>query len=271
MRLTAALKGKENQVSSLPKDNLAYPVLISLDTGVSGTGCYIRRPDGMYFATAKHVLVDNANNLRGKTASLVSYTPDLKEDDFTEITLDLTSIENASLIKYHPTQDVCLVRLTNPDTCMDPPSIGVTLNKTSSFGLISNDINKSIKLLKDVQISNDVYIFGYPSSIGIKSTPQFNTKMPLLRKGIVAGTNNSKKTIIIDCPVYPGNSGGPVIEVEKIQGAINYKLIGLVIEFVPVQESWKNLLFGTINTQITNSGYSIVVPVDFIHEVLNTF
>ena len=67
------------------------------------------------------------------------------------------------------------------------------------------------------------------------------------------------KTIILDCPAYPGNSGGLVIEIERI-GVANYNLspIGIVSEYVPF---YKKV------TQ--NSGYSIVVPMDAVNELIS--
>jgi hypothetical protein len=74
----------------------------------------------------------------------------------------------------------------------------------------------------------------------------------------VAGKNQITRTIIIDCPVYPGNSGGPVIEVES-QGPISvYKAIGVVTQFVP----------GTVWGNTVNSGYAVVVPMDRVLETV---
>ena len=256
---------------SLPQDNLAYPILITLDSGGQGTGCIINCQEGNYLATAKHVIADNQNALKGAVATLKSYTPDLIETDFTQLTLNLDVISTNSKIKFHPVHDVCLIQLMDNNESGMNPSIGVTVDQISSFGVCGINIDKTVKLFSEVLISNDVFIFGYPSSIGLKSSPQFNSDMPLLRKGIVAGKNSSNSTIILDCPVYPGNSGGPVIEVEVTPGGINFKLLGLVVQFVPVVEQWKSLLYNTVNSQLTNSGYSIVVPVDFVKEVINQF
>jgi len=257
---------------ALPQNNLSYPVLIELNTGSIGTGCILNCTEGNYLATAKHVFFDEKNNIKGTIASLRSYAPDLIDTDYTKFTLDLNIISQNSNIKYHAIQDVCLIRLTVIDDSKNVTHTpGTVVNKISSKGLCGININSSIKLFNDVLISNDIFIFGYPASIGLRHSPQFNTSMPLLRKGIVAGKNNTNLTIIIDCPVYQGNSGGPVIEVEKILGGISYKLIGLIAEFVPAEEHWKNLSFGIINTQWSNSGYSIVVPVNFVNELLNQF
>ena len=75
-----------------------------------------------------------------------------------------------------------------------------------------------------------------------------------------------KKTIIIDCPVYPGNSGGPVLEIDRENFmTTRFRIIGIVSEFVP----WVSLSPGDKNPEISNSGYSIVTPLDAIRELLS--
>jgi hypothetical protein len=43
---------------ALPDDNLGYPVLISFDGGVFGSGFYLDTSSALYLVTAKHVLFD---------------------------------------------------------------------------------------------------------------------------------------------------------------------------------------------------------------------
>lgn len=43
---------------AIPDDNLAYPVLISLGNGTSGSGFYLNSSDAVYLVTAKHVLFE---------------------------------------------------------------------------------------------------------------------------------------------------------------------------------------------------------------------
>lgn len=253
---------------ALPQDNLAYPVLITLNTGSMGTGCILNSDNGNYLVTAKHVLFNDQNNLNGATATLKSYTPDLIDTDYTKFTVDLNQVLHDSNLVLHATHDVCLIRLTTIENTTTTHVTGVEINNTSSRGVCGVRMNHTTKVFSDVLISNDVFIFGYPASIGLRNSPQFNSEMPLLRKGIVAGKNNSNSTIILDCPVYQGNSGGPVIEVEHMGNSISYKLIGIVAQFVPVEEKWQNLSFGIVNTQWSNSGYSIVIPVDFINDLM---
>jgi hypothetical protein len=107
----------------------------------------------------------------------------------------------------------------------------------------------------------------YPSSIGLANIPQVDYKRPLLRKGIVAGKNSKLRTLITDCEIFPGNSGGPVIEVERYFAQSNFRVIGLIIQFVPFDNA---RIPGLTRTTLLNSGYSVVTPMDFVIELIKT-
>lgn len=144
------------------------------------------------------------------------------------------------------------------------PGITMKLNSppTPIVGANLTDIVK----YENVGVSNNVFMVGYPMSLSQNDDNIERTK-PLLRRGIVAGKNSIKHIIIIDSPAYPGNSGGPVYEEDVEIGRI--KLMGVVTEFVPLIEKLKSNLFGYENTNVTNSGYAIVVPFDDILEIIN--
>jgi hypothetical protein len=125
-----------------------------------------------------------------------------------------------------------------------------------------------VKKLDKVLISNAVYVFGFPTSIGIQSIPQIEYDRPLIRKGVVAGINEANKTIILDCLIFQGNSGGPVIQAEREAFATKFYVVGVVSQFVPVTETWINSTLSYSNTQVYNSGYSVAVPMDAVLEIL---
>jgi len=126
-----------------------------------------------------------------------------------------------------------------------------------------------LKMFDDVLTGNDVYLFGYPVSVGIKQMPQIEHNRPLLRKGVVAGKNRKNETLILDCPTYYGNSGGPVAQAEPLgSGNTEFRIIGIVREFVPFQETWVNATHKLSHWEISNSGYSVVVPADRIVDLV---
>jgi hypothetical protein len=120
-------------------------------------------------------------------------------------------------------------------------------------------------MFDQVLSGNDVMLFGYPSSLALQALQQLDPTRPLLRKGIIAGVNPEKKSIILDCPVYFGNSGGPVLEMDRDGFQIQLRIIGVVNQFVPfIQQAGSQ----TFEMQFaSNSGYSIITPMDFVLEL----
>jgi hypothetical protein len=47
-----------------------------------------------------------------------------------------------------------------------------------------------------------------------------------------------------------------------------YRVIGVLTEFVPFEETWINVNFRYANRAVSNSGYSVVVPMDFVLETV---
>lgn len=265
---------------SIPSNNLSYPVLIAfLDSGSSGTAFYIRNDKHLYLVTAKHVLFKNSQcELRGKTAICLSYPEDINEVDPIKISVDVNSLNSQGLIKYHQIHDVVIVQIGNIEKKSGElfsvnfnKGVGRLIAKNDTSNIVSADVNGT-KAFADVLISNDIFIFGYPTSIGIPDEPQYEIFRPLLRKGIIAGKNLKSETIIIDCPVYYGNSGGPVIEVDNVSLIEKkYLLIGVVSQFIPYTETWENKTNKTTRLDVANSGYSVVTPIDKVLELITQF
>jgi hypothetical protein len=144
----------------------------------------------------------------------------------------------------------------------------VTTLERASSGLLAISVS-SVHRFAEVLVGNDVYIFGYPESIGVSGIPQIDYERPLLRKGIVAGLNSKSRAIILDCAVYGGNSGGPVLQVEELDPVHRqFRLIGIVRQFVPYEENWLNLSQNYVNVTRSNSGYSVAEPVDSLLELI---
>jgi len=142
---------------------------------------------------------------------------------------------------------------------------GVTVESMAKDGILGVDIG-SIKPFNRVLVGNDVVLFGYPTSLGLKQTPQLDPRRPLLRKGIVAGTDPSNESIVLDCPVYFGNSGGPVLELDRVGFMTHLVIIGVVSQYVPFVEVGGS---NTVAMQVmANSGYSIATPMDFVLELI---
>jgi len=62
---------------AIPEDNLAYPVLISLNGADIGSGFYLLGNNSLYLVTAKHVLFDpETKKLRQGLITALSYSKD---------------------------------------------------------------------------------------------------------------------------------------------------------------------------------------------------
>jgi len=261
----------------LPEDNLSYPVLILLDGGGSGSGFYLDTDEDLYLITAKHVLFKNSLDgatkmiLRTKVVKLISYLRDQKIKTAVNLVLNLELLD----IIEHPTTDVAVIKIGNliqkeGDGIKIKWLDGVTINGPAGSPIVGVPLSHC-KKYEDVLVSNEVFVFGYPNSLGNIKDKQIDYARPLLRKGIVAGKNDINKTIIIDCPVHFGNSGGLAMEAEDIDyKRRKYYAIGIVAEFVPFIEELKSKQYGTVNTNIENSGYGIVMPMDNIFDILDT-
>jgi hypothetical protein len=184
--------------------------------------------------------------------------------------LDLAHLMSAGEIRCSTNRDIALVRIeecnpTNLTVSHFLPGVMCTSTNTG-LGLFPSNFACA---LKDVDVGADVYMFGYPMSLTAPIRAAFDPAQPLLRKGIVAGVNLASRTIIVDCPAYPGNSGGPVIQVEHPSvGDTSYQIIGIATRLVPFQEEWENKTLRYSHVIVSNSGYTIVEPIDAALELV---
>ena len=142
---------------------------------------------------------------------------------------------------------------------------GVTVKEQAKGGVLSVALD-NVKPFDQVLTGNDVIVFGYPISLGLQQLPKLDVHRPLLRKGIVAGTNPEKRSIILDCPSYFGNSGGPVVGLDKDVFKTDFKIIGVISQYVPFVDTGVSKTF--LMQMASNSGYSIATPMDFVLELV---
>lgn len=281
---------------ALPDDNLAYPVLITLGNGSSGSGFFLNTKDAVYLVTAKHVLFDPTTHAPiDPRVSLLSYAKDPTDQTANRLYFNLVSLEQSGSVRIHPTQDVVVIKLfevfvppasstppipqpkanpspqpsTTNSSIPDRPIIpvpGVQINSASKTGFLGVDADQAVKTFDQVLTGNPIIVFGYPSSLALQQLQQLDPNRPLLRKGIVAGVNPSKKAIILDCPVYFGNSGGPVVEVDTDGPLNHFQIIGIVDQYVPFIQTGGSQTFAM--QFASNSGYSIAIPMDFVLELV---
>lgn len=251
---------------AIPQDNLSYPVQISLESGNEGSGFYLNERTATFLVTAGHVLFDG-NTLRAPRASLLSYSREGWATGKTRLLVDLARLNAEGRIQRSKTHDVAIVKITkwitpgSGELYRGQLADGVQMVETTATGIVGVDV-ANLKPFAEVLVGNPIYIFGYPTSLGIPANPQIERDKPLLRAGVVAGTNGPKKTLILDCPAYGGNSGGPVFEVDTLPlGGASFHLVGVIVEFVPFDPTRSG------KPPWQNSGYSIAAPTDEIRRL----
>lgn len=255
---------------AIPDTDLTLPILIHSPGGLYASGFYFQDTSFVNLVTARHVLFrDSTSVLNSATLSLISDPADPAEHGKNILELHIDSLLGAGLISDHPNHDVALIR------------IGITINSRSKgLGLrflrsVSTKQKTRSGILTiherdtvpydSVLISNELYIMGYPRAIGVRDFPQVDYSSPLLRRGIIAGKNDQRRVLILDCPIHGGNSGGPVIQVTHQQsGLVTCDVVGVLTEYVP----WLNPTLGAKDTTISNSSYSVAEPIDSILELI---
>jgi len=260
---------------ALPEDNLYYPVIIQISNGETrigiGSGFFLNTDKFSYFVTAKHILYTKQGALNGNLAVLRTYTSDSSADQFM---INLQQSEKNHLIILHPTEDLALIKLGWLTKDGDQTRIryyqDVGISGNSNRAIIAVEA-QHLKRLEDVHVGNDVFIFGYPASLQNPALGIDFTK-PILRKGVVAGKDAKSNKIILDAPVYFGNSGGLVIEAGyNVANPLQreFRPIGIVLEMVPFLNEFKNQEYGYSNYEVENSGYSIALSMDALIDLVN--
>jgi len=241
--------------------NLDYPVHIEVGK-TFGSGFYLNTPGHTWLITAKHVLFKVNGDLINASAKLTSFTQ--KFANRLTADLDLVDLQAAGHLVSHALADVAAVKLGDKADGRLTTHPGVTVQAAPGIGMTGLGYD-NVTSIDHVGIANDVYLFGYPLTIGVG---QIEPLKPLLRKGCIAGVNSLNRTIIVDAPVYQGNSGGLVVEVASNPFLVTVRGIGVVSQFCPFVEQMQSLQFGTVNTSIENSGYAVIEPIDKVFDMI---
>jgi len=124
----------------------------------------------------------------------------------------------------------------------------------------------------NVQATASIDILGFP--MGLRSEEH---QVPIVRRGTVARSDPGN--LVLDCFVFPGNSGGPVVYVPvlKFGGGLissplvnSEKLVGIVISEITYNEDAYSLQ--TMHRRVSfeeNSGLCNAVPVDRLLELMD--
>jgi hypothetical protein len=239
--------------------NLSYATLLSLDYGKSsGSGFLLTYLKSTFLVTARHVLIDDQQKLRGDRVLVSSQQSKSKEEEAAIFEIDL----KVAKVFYNNIDDIAVIPLGGI-LIEQNNYVTVVQNVNSEYITIPEDKTRT---LDEIGISNEVFLIGFPTSLIFQSHKLFDVRKPLLRKGIIAGLNNADCTFIIDCSAYFGNSGGPIVEVCE-DGVL--RIIGVVSKYIPFVVEWRNNRETSIShAEYLNSGYSVCVPMDAIYNLI---
>jgi len=272
--LAAMVVGASRAVASAPPLPTLYTrYSISIKAGPSeGSGFFLQASNSVYLVTARHVLFNDKQSPTNwpMWSGNAECTSHLDETDQTVALLDMIALSALGEVRYSTNHDVAMVRL---EDCNPANHSIVRVCKGVRFRtaqrLVSPIPSTLAKKFDDIPVGMDMFLFGFPSSLGLAEMPQLDPSLPLMRRGIVAGKNLKRRTLVLDCPSFQGNSGGPIIGKEnKSLTTTSFPLLGVLIEWVPFSESWQNNRFGYRNQTLSNSGYSIAEPMDVVLDMV---
>jgi len=264
----------------LADELLRMPVLITLNNGSTGSGIFMQDSSNIFLITARHVLFDEGTNrFIPESLKLKYYPKNITDGDTSIISIDFRKMKD-SLVRFDKQHDIAIIKIAHIEKNIGDTAFNVTLipylKTIYNVTTLNQYPSKMTKKYSQIKIGTDIYLFGYPSSLGTKwvypqSIDIFDYDRPLLRSGIIAGKNDKLKTIIIDAPSYWGNSGGPVFikQTEFLQ--VSYHLVGIVSGFIPFYDYIHSDKSGTYNLQVSNSGYSIIIPIEFAINLMKDF
>lgn len=255
---------------SIPEKTVNGSALIQIGSS-SGSGYFLQDTSELYLVSARHVLMDKIINsstkkiefkLKSPVAEVRWYAREVDVSTPNIMIIDLNSLLSSGNAKYGETEedDYFIVRIASIEQKEDYLSVNYSsfINRPGPSSRIEGFPLNRVCDFKDITLGDEVFMVGYPKSLGLKEIPQYDFNRPLLRKGIVAGKDGNLKNVIIDCPSYGGNSGGAIFEVLGRE----LRLIGVVSAFIPLEEVWVNPNYGIKNIELSNSGYSVVIPIE---------
>lgn len=170
---------------SILEDNLAYPILLKLDKNKFGSGFLLNADKKLFLITAKHVLFDRNGKLKGTVLELTCQSKSLANNDIHNISIELEVVD----ILKHETSDVSAIELETLEEGAKKGDyfanfhFGIDVPR-KGMDLVHVNAQNSTKLLKDVLISNDVFLCGYPTSLGLRKSPQFDYNSHCCEKGL---------------------------------------------------------------------------------------
>ncbi len=265
-------------MSLIPLNYLDSVVAIGKDDGKSGihwmgTGFLFgyQLPDQEYEKDVYSIyLVSNKHVLYNQSSVYLRFNPKGVKPALNH-KLDIV-IDDKSLYKQHPNKEVDVAIVNIPQSYMDD----LIKNDVEPHFFTYDTQSYQINDLKTEEVTegDGVFALGFPMG-NVGNTRQY----VILRGGVIARIHDMlegySSDFIIDAPVFPGNSGGPVIIKPELTHMSNTKphkssrLIGLVKSYIPYNDIAISPQTGRPRVVFEeNTGLTNVEPVDHIIETI---
>lgn len=215
-------------------------------------------------------LVTNRHVLEGQKAVYLRFNP-REAVPAHEYTLQFAGVESPTVYATHPDPTIDLAVVKINANILDKDSI--------QFSVFKSDQHVADgKSLEDLGFTEGDfgYILGFP--MGLVGEER---SFVIVRQGAIARIRDyltgASKEILMDCMIFPGNSGGPVVtkpEAMSIQGTKSQSaayLIGVVAGYIPYRDV--AISQQTKRPRVVfedNSGLSAIVPVQYLIDLIQS-
>ena len=238
-----------------------------------GTGTLVGRFYKKSSLNAKHYhifIVTNRHVMENNRSLVIRFNP-LNSRPAKDYDIPVIDESGKSIWKSHPNPEIDLAAI-----CLDADFLH---EEAVSYEYFHSDLHllPLSQMAKQGMSEGDfIYVLGFP--MGIMAP---NRQYVISRTGIIArlrdtieGINND---FMIDSMIFPGNSGGPVInkpEIISIEGTNSVPspyLIGIVASYLTYSDTAVSKQTGQSRVVFEeNSGLAVVIPADYILETINT-
>lgn len=279
---------------SQPKSTIDYLTAYSIqflgktDSGssIEGTGFYYTDSGLLFFITARHMIFDTYNDPIKKTF-VFAYKPNIKKAQLFSynekinkkyLEINIEKLYKDNLLFYYKDYDIVIIQLGAAD--LKTNYLKVDNRYVTHVDTICSLSKNHIYKYNDIDYGDDIAIVGYPNSIGMKSLMQYDYKKPLFKKGYIAGKYPELSTLIIDCEVYHGNSGGPVFKIKPLlsekdysKDSPEYGVVGIITQTIPYLAEGEIDSIGNKNKTFSyvSSTYSVAVSFDIVLEMIEQY
>lgn len=277
----------QSQLEKAIDDIISSSILIESEFGKGSGFILINESSNIYLITASHVLFDRIiidstpTIIHPNKLDIYHYPREPHKIQPYRINVDFDGVFRSNLIIFDFSSDIAIIHIGKE--VLSNNQTFILYNKfTKKLDSISSRVvlwpQSALIHYEDVIVGSDIYINSYASSLSDEYYKQYNFSRPLIRKGIVAGKQQEDKSLILDCFVFPGMSGAPVIQYRPHSDVITYPspsfeyyISGIIIEFIPYTLRWENKQYKMTNSEIQNSGFSKCISVDPILELITLY